>query len=113
MTVSVTVTSVGDGLADAGKADLNWKLKISNNQCGLDWGRSSTILSTLIKVLSIMIHNTCPFLVRGQLAPLSSLLLPVVLHIDATTGRQLEIERAKGNCRHLKFWQLVWQRPGH
>ena len=41
VTVSVTVTSVADGLADAWKADLNWKLQISNNQCGLDRGRSS------------------------------------------------------------------------
>jgi len=33
-------SSVGDGLADAQEADLNWKLQISNNQCGLDWGLS-------------------------------------------------------------------------
>jgi len=36
-------TSVGDGLAGAPKADLNWKLQISNNQCGLNWWRSSFI----------------------------------------------------------------------
>jgi len=34
--------AVSDGLADAWKADLNWKLQISNNQCGLDWGRSTS-----------------------------------------------------------------------
>ena len=46
--VSVTVMSVADGLADAWKADLNWKLQISNNQCGLDWGRSSANICAII-----------------------------------------------------------------
>jgi len=42
------LTSVGDRLADARKADMNSKLQISNNnQCGLGLGHSS-ILYTII-----------------------------------------------------------------
>jgi len=38
------LTSVGDGLADTRKADLNSKLQISNNnQCGLGLGRSGIL----------------------------------------------------------------------
>jgi len=37
---SVSVTEANS----ARKADMNWKLQISNNQCDLDWGLSSTLL---------------------------------------------------------------------